>query len=134
MSKILSEFHFSCLFIEGRCFRSIAALHDELSFKLGLPSWYGRNWDALLDCLSSIGDKLSNLCSHWDWINGKRLVLSIQNFSTKETDEDTLLPFLQVVAVANDRLAKGESLNRIWVEYNSPRVETRDKPTRQIMR
>ena len=55
MAKILSEFHFSSMFIDGACFRSPEALHDEFSFKLGLPEWYGRNWDALLDCLSSIG-------------------------------------------------------------------------------
>ncbi|MFM2093483.1 MAG: hypothetical protein RIS70_607, partial [Planctomycetota bacterium] len=40
MSKILSEFHFSLLLIDGTSFRSVAALHEELSFKLGLPSSY----------------------------------------------------------------------------------------------
>ena len=119
MSRVLSEFHFSCLFIDGTSFRSNEALHDELSFKLGLPSWYGRNWDALLDCLSSIGRKRDNLCSHWDWISGKRLVLSIQNFAIDTINGDTLLRFLQVVSDANDRLAISESLNRIWVEYNA---------------
>jgi hypothetical protein len=119
MSKILSEFHFSCLFIDGISFRSNEALQDELSFKLGLPSWYGRNWDALLDCLSSIGDTRGNLCSHWDWRNGKRLVLSIQNLSIDAVNGDTLLRFIQVVGDANDRLAQSESLNRIWVEYNA---------------
>lgn len=119
MSKILSEFHYSCLLIDGTCFLTVDAFHHEFSFKLGLPSWYGRNWDALLDCLSSIGDNRSNLCSHWNWINGKRLVFSIQNFSAQAVDADTLLTFLQVVAEANERLAKSKSLNRIWVEYNS---------------
>jgi hypothetical protein len=65
MSKIISEFHFSCLFIDGTCFRSNETFHGELSFKLGLPSWCGKNWNALLDCLSSIGGKHDNLCSHW---------------------------------------------------------------------
>lgn len=123
MSKILSEFHFTCLFIDGICFRSNETLHDELWFKLGLPSWYGKNWNALLDCLSSIGGKHDSLCSHWKWINGKRLVLSIQDFSIDGADGDTLLSFLQVVGDANDRLAKSESLNRIWIEYNARPVE-----------
>jgi len=124
MSKILSDFHFSLFFIDGASFRSDAALHKELSFKLGLPSSYGRNWDALLDCLSSIGDRRKNLCSHWDWINGKRLVLSIQNFPIEETDADTLLRFSQVVAAANHRLAESESLNHIWIEYNASPSKT----------
>jgi hypothetical protein len=134
MSKRLSEFHFFCLLIDGTCFRSIAALHDELSFKLGLPSWYGRNWDALLDCLSSIGDNHNNLCSHWNWGNGKRLVLSIQNFSIETVDDETLLPLLQIVADANDRLAKSESLNRIWLEYNASPSVGRDGESRRTKR
>ena len=57
MANILSEFQFFLLYVDGGCFWSPDALHDEFSFKLGLPVWYGRNWDALLDCLSSIGSK-----------------------------------------------------------------------------
>ncbi|MEO1982824.1 MAG: barstar family protein [Fuerstiella sp.] len=68
MSKILSHFHFSHLFIEGRSLESSESLHDELSFKLGLPSDYGRDWEDLLECLSSIGSKAENLCGHWDWV------------------------------------------------------------------
>lgn len=124
MPRILSEFSYSYLLLDGTCFRSVVALHDELSFKLGLPSWYGRNWDALLDCLSSIGEKRNNLCSNWDWIIAKRLVLSIRSFSTENADADTLMRFLQVVAEANERLAKLDSQNRIWIEYNTIPSET----------
>jgi hypothetical protein len=117
MAKILSEFHFSSLFIDGACFRSPEAVHDEFQFKLGLPNWYGRNWDALLDCLSSIGTKQGNLCSHWDWISDKRLVLSIRGFVADEVDPKTFALFCQVVAEANSRLSQQQSLNRVWVEY-----------------
>lgn len=30
-------------------------LMDRLVVALGLPSWFGRNWDALADCLSEVG-------------------------------------------------------------------------------
>lgn len=96
MAKILSEFHFSLLFIDGACFRSPEALHAEFDFKLGLPDWYGRNWDALLDCLASIGTNEGNLCSHWDWISGKRLVLSIRDFVEEQVHSDTLCHFLRL--------------------------------------
>lgn len=33
---------------------SMAALHDVLARELGFPGWYGRNLDALHDCLSAI--------------------------------------------------------------------------------
>ena len=117
MSKILSEFHFSLRYIDGSCLKSPATLHDELSFKLGLPTWYGRNWDALTDCLSSIGSKTDNMCLHWDWVSGKRLVFSIRDFVADNADSRTLLSFVQVVSDANCRLAQQESLNRIWIEY-----------------
>jgi hypothetical protein len=119
MPKTLSEFHYSCLCIDGACFGSNEALHEELVFKLGLPKWYERNWNALFDCLSSIGNKHDNLCKHWNWLNGKRLVFSIQNFSMDEVNPDTLIGFLQVVGMVNNRLAKNGSHNRIWVEYNA---------------
>jgi hypothetical protein len=53
MARTLSEFHYSTLFIESSAFADAERFHDEMAFKLGLPSWYGRNLDALLDCLSS---------------------------------------------------------------------------------
>jgi len=117
MSKILSEFHFSLRYIDGSCLRSPASLHKELAFILGLPPWYGRNWDALIDCLSSIGSKKDNVCLHWDWVDGKRLVFSIRDFVPENADSSTLMSFLQAVADANCRLAQQESLNRIWIEY-----------------
>lgn len=33
---------------------SMAGLHDVLARELGFPSWYGRNLDALHDCLGAI--------------------------------------------------------------------------------
>lgn len=32
-------------------------LHDALSKALGFPQWYGRNLDALYDCLTGIGEE-----------------------------------------------------------------------------
>lgn len=106
MTKILSEFHYSVTFIDGACFRSEKAFHDEFSFKLGLPDWYGRNWDALLDCLSSIGANKDNLCAHWDWISGKRLILSVRNLVAAQVDSDTFMSFSQVDTEANYRLTQ----------------------------
>lgn len=40
--------------IDGANIASRNALHDSLSRQLSLPEWYGRNLDALYDCLTDI--------------------------------------------------------------------------------
>jgi hypothetical protein len=120
MSGNPSEFHYTTLFIEGNAFANTEAFHQEMAFKLGLPSWYGRNFDALLDCLSSIGDPRSNLCDHWQWLDGKRLVLLIRGLSIVNADAAVGVGFVPTVADANNRLEQTGATNRIWVEYTSP--------------
>jgi ribonuclease inhibitor len=41
--------------LNGRKMRTRAQAHAHLSKKLKLPRWYGRNLDALCDCLGEIG-------------------------------------------------------------------------------
>ena len=119
MARTLSEFHYSTLFIEGSAFADAERFHDEMAFKLGLPSWYGRNLDALLDCLSSIGDPRKNLCRHWEWREGKRLVLLILGLSIDNVDAALAAAFVQTVANVNERLEQDGATNRIWIEYTS---------------
>jgi hypothetical protein len=119
MARKISEFHYSTFFIEGSVFSDAERLHDELAFKLGLPSWYGRNFDALFDCLSSIGEPEGNLCSHWEWQTGKRLVLRIRGFSTESADAELVLRFAKTIADANGCLGEMRVTNRIWIEYTS---------------
>ena len=38
--------------LEGRCMTSREAAQEQLQEKLALPSYYGRNLDALYDCLT----------------------------------------------------------------------------------
>ena len=59
-------------------FTSAEQPHNELAFKLGLPAWYGRNFDALLDCLSSIDDQHESLCTHWELHPGKRMASQVK--------------------------------------------------------
>lgn len=37
---------------------SMAQMHDILSLELNFPDWYGRNLDALHDCLTSIQEDI----------------------------------------------------------------------------
>lgn len=40
--------------ITVNCRDSMPAIHDQLSEALGFPDWYGRNLDALHDCLTEV--------------------------------------------------------------------------------
>lgn len=40
------------ILIDGRDFENIEVLHDVLKDKLDFPNYYGRNLDALWDCLT----------------------------------------------------------------------------------
>lgn len=55
-------------------------LHGLLAQYLELPQWYGRNLDALYDCLTELPEDLLLYFSHWDpaapWANGFEEVLS----------------------------------------------------------
>jgi len=115
--RTLSEFHYSTVFIDGIAFSSAERLHDELALKLGFPDWYGRNWDALLDCLSSIDDPASNLCAHWEFRSGKRLVFSVRSLSMDSTDAGLLLLLAQTLADANSRLRESGQGISIWIEF-----------------
>jgi RNAse (barnase) inhibitor barstar len=128
MGRTISEFHVTTLFLDARSFADQELLHDELAFKLGLPGWYGRNLDALLDCLSSIGDPQSNLCDHWDWRTEKQLVLLVRDFSATVVDSNLMMAFLDVVAHANQRLQQRNATNRICIEFCSP-DESQSKST-----
>ena len=119
MARILSKFHHTILFVEGGAFADAESFHDEMAFKLGLPSWYGRNWDALLESLASFGDPRGSLCSHWEWRIGSRLVLLVRGLSIEKADAGLMSAFLQTVADANERLAVDGVDTRIWIEFNS---------------
>jgi hypothetical protein len=124
MARTISEFHSTTLFIEGSTFADPKRFHDEMAFKLGLPSWYGDNLDTLLDCLSSIGDPRDNLCRHWTWQAGKQLVFQVCEFAAGAADSSMALAFVQTIAFANKRREQGGSTNRIWVEFTSAMAKT----------
>ena len=45
------------LLLDGALLATRADLHDALSGGLGLPPWYGRNLDALYDCLTDLREE-----------------------------------------------------------------------------
>jgi hypothetical protein len=115
--RTISRFHYATVFIDGVAFTSAEQLHNELALKLGLPQWYGRTFDALLDCLSSIDDLHGNLCTHWELHPGKRMVLQVKGLPDDTEYAALLKIFAQTVSAANERLSQGESEVNLWVEF-----------------
>jgi hypothetical protein len=115
--RTLSEFHYNRVFIDSSALASDARLHAALRFKLGLPSDYAANWDALVECLSSIGDPDAHLCRYWEYTPTKRLVLSVRGFSSPDVDPTLLTSLAAAVASANGRLRDGAVENRVWMEF-----------------
>lgn len=42
------------IIIDFRSYDSLAAFHDDIAIKLDFPNYYGRNLDALNDCLREL--------------------------------------------------------------------------------
>lgn len=60
-------------------------LFDVLSRELSLPSYFGRNWDALSDCLRDLS-----------WINRRRVIIAHE--AVPSLDVATLRGYLDVLA------------------------------------
>lgn len=43
--------------LDGRKIEDITSLHNELASLLGFPDWYGKNLDALYDCLTDLPEE-----------------------------------------------------------------------------
>lgn len=44
--------------LDGREIKDREMLHDTLAVSLGFPDWYGRNLDALYDCLTDLQEEI----------------------------------------------------------------------------
>ena len=45
--------------LDGLEIRSVEEVHDRFAQALALPEWYGRNLDALFDCLTDLGEPVT---------------------------------------------------------------------------
>lgn len=52
--------------LDGTQIKDSAQLHDRLAQSLELPQWYGRNLDALYDCLTSLPEETEIQILHKD--------------------------------------------------------------------
>ncbi len=86
--------------IDGAAIRSRDELHDALARQLSLPDWYGRNLDALYDCLTDLHEDTE-----------LRLVHADELFASLGVYADVLQTMLRDACEENPRLrfAVGEA-------------------------
>ena len=75
---------------------SMAQIHDALARELNFPVWYGRNLDALHDCLTAIGEQTQITFLHFSSLSfSSRGLLRVLRDSENEN------PHLEISLVTN---------------------------------
>ena len=107
------------VYLTAACLTDSSQLHRELQRELQFPAWYGANWDALLDCLSSIDDPAETLCRVCRGTTPRSLVLSLTSWDEPLLRYECCRTFLTIVADANARLSSRGATVRVWLEFSS---------------
>ena len=58
--------------LDGLELRSLAEVHDRFAQALALPEWYGRNLDALFDCLTDLKAPVTVRLLHRETLEDRR--------------------------------------------------------------
>lgn len=111
----LSDFFYAK--IDGSCCKTEEDLHNELSNALNLPEHYGRNLDALFDCLLDL-----------EWIKKDKVLLHFENFEiilieekSKSYIPNALLLLISDLCASEDDPANKHSFNKklyFLINYN----------------
>jgi hypothetical protein len=88
--------------IDGASIGSEDAFHDVFSEKLGFPGYYGRNWNAWMDCMEYVDDPETGMCSRVQVEVGSFLLLRIENSEAfKSKCKKIFYNFLECAASVN---------------------------------
>ena len=95
--------------IDARAIDGEASFHQAFASALGFPSWYGRNMDAWIDCMSSLDEPQDGL-SRMKGQSGEVLVLALENAaSLKSRCPKLWLELLEGIAFVNwRRMERGQ--------------------------
>jgi hypothetical protein len=89
--------------IDARRLSDSAALHATMSEAFGFPDWYGRNLDALVDCLAHLDDPKAGM-SRVQVFPGQVALLALDHVDDPDQPRsEPLRKLLDVVAFVNWR-------------------------------
>ena len=90
--------------IDGASITSEDSFHDVFFERLGFPEYYGRNWDAWIDCLTYVDEPDTGMCRRVQVEVGSFLLLCIENSETfKRKCKKVFNNFLECTALVNNR-------------------------------
>jgi RNAse (barnase) inhibitor barstar len=92
--------------LDGAAIRDEASFHCECQRVLGFPGFYGANWNAWIDCMSSIDDPAAGM-SAIHVAAGERLEIEVTDTTgLSKRCSGILLALVECTATVNDRLGK----------------------------
>nr|WP_325225486.1 barstar family protein [uncultured Oscillibacter sp.] len=82
--------------LDGLELRSLEEVHDRFAQALALPEWYGRNLDALFDCLTDLSEPVTVRLLHQEVLEGRldrrgRALVRLLRRAAAENPQVTLL-------------------------------------------
>ena len=105
------------VFIDGNEIKDEGSFHSEFKFKLGLPSFYGANSEALIDSLSFLDDKTCNQSKHWQLGRNECMVFLIKSSGVfKDSCLEVFVELLDVIVAVNERYESSKSGTRILLQ------------------
>jgi RNAse (barnase) inhibitor barstar len=103
--QVLAELGVTARVLDGKLMRTKAGLIDEFASRLAFPDYFGRNWDALADCLADL-----------DWLRGLAYAFVIHRASELLADEPPaqISAFFQLIEQTAAQWAQPVSLGEAW--------------------
>jgi len=97
-------------------FRSAEAFHAAFAEIMGFPAFYGRNWDAWIDCMSYLDDPDAGM-SRVQVAPGEQIefVVGGYEYSSELDESDVFRNFCVCAGFVNSRFRKSKSDTRIIV-------------------
>ena len=82
--------------LDGQVLQSPEDVHDRFAQALDLPEWYGRNLDALVDCLTDLGEPVMVRLLHQETLEDRlgrrgRALVRLLRRAAEENSRVTLL-------------------------------------------
>lgn len=97
-------------------FKSEEAFHDAFARIMGFPAFYGRNWNAWIDCMSYFDDPSASM-SRVHVAPGEQIefVVAGHEFSSELDESDVFRNFYVCAGFLNSRFRKDDSETRIII-------------------
>lgn len=74
------------IILNGANLTTKETMHDYLAKMLHLPEYYGRNLDALRDCLTDIGEETELILLNWDSFDHTKRAMRVMADSAEENE------------------------------------------------